>query len=358
MKITTGDIFSYDAMQTLLEAITAQSPKAVRWRNVPVDYVKSAPYLLSFMENYQLKKQVRDFCVSHPDFSIKQYAAEQYMLLKKAAIHSYRPIAANNARLEHLKDTVFADGKIGSEALLWMPPSRPFYRTGGVFDRNRDFSKVLVFSSWEMVPRISEIEDLGYINTLPNVEVGDYVDIEFRDGYRIAQVLSKTRGSLSDAPANFMGTMKVIWKRSYADCEYIRFKTDLLPLAQAGELYRPEDFSDNSSLRKPRVTKKAVETFERVYGVKLPDALILLLQRYQVALLTILLRLTDDADHQQKTGKSKLFGDEIYRAWGLDPEYNYRAVGRLVSARNKIMLLFDFSKAENWKTNMIRACMI
>ena len=48
MKITTGDIFSYDAMQTLLEAITAQSPKAVRWRNVPVDYVKSAPYLLSF----------------------------------------------------------------------------------------------------------------------------------------------------------------------------------------------------------------------------------------------------------------------------------------------------------------------
>ena len=45
--------------------------------------------------------------------------------------------------------------------------------------------------------------------------------------------------------------------------------------------------------------------------------------------------------------------DEIYRAWGLDPEYNYRAVGRLVSARNKIMLLFDFSNAENWKTKKV-----
>ena len=109
------------------------------------------------MENYQLKKQVRDFCVSHPDFSIKQYASEQYLLLKKASIHSYRPIAANNARLEQLKDTVFSDGRIGSEALLWMPPSRPYYRTGGVFDRNRDFSKVLVFSSWEMVPRMISI---------------------------------------------------------------------------------------------------------------------------------------------------------------------------------------------------------
>ena len=127
------------------------------------------------------------------------------------------------------------------------------------------------FEFLTVLPITHKQKTFGYINTLPNVEVGDYVDIEFRDGYRIAQVLSKTRGSLSDAPANFMGTMKVIWKRSYADCEYIRFKTDLVPLMQAGELYRPDGFSDNSSLRKPRLTKKAVETFEKVYGVKLPD---------------------------------------------------------------------------------------
>ena len=127
------------------------------------------------------------------------------------------------------------------------------------------------FEFLTVLPITHKQKTFGYINTLPNVEVGDYVDIEFRDGYRIAQVLSKKLGSLADAPANFMGTMKVIWKRSYADCEYIRFKTDLVPLAQAGELYRPEDFSDNSSLRKPRLTKKAVETFEKVYGVKLPD---------------------------------------------------------------------------------------
>ena len=32
---------------------------------------------------------------------------------------------------------------------------------------------------------------------------------------------------------------------------------------------------------------------------------------------------------------------------------NYRAVGRLVSARNKIMMLFDFSNAEMWKTKKV-----
>ena len=157
VPISTGDVFSYDAMQTLLDAIIRQSPKTLRWRNVPVDYVKSAPYLLSFMDNYQLKKQIRDFCVTHPEFSVKDNTTEKYLLLRKAAIHNYKPVAANNARLEYLKGEVFTEGKIGSEALLWVPASRPYYRAGGVFERNSDFSKVLVFSSWEMVPRMISI---------------------------------------------------------------------------------------------------------------------------------------------------------------------------------------------------------
>ena len=48
--------------------------------------------------------------------------------------------------------------------------------------------------------------------------------------------------------------------------------------------------------------------------------------------------------------ESRQFGEEVYKAWGLNEQYNYRAVGRLVSARNKIMMLFDFSTAEMWKT--------
>ncbi len=51
--------------------------------------------------------------------------------------------------------------------------------------------------------------------------------------------------------------------------------------------------------------------------------------------------------------ESRQFGEEVYKAWGLDEQYNYRAVGRLVSARNKIMMLFDFSTAEMWKTKKV-----
>ena len=48
--------------------------------------------------------------------------------------------------------------------------------------------------------------------------------------------------------------------------------------------------------------------------------------------------------------ESKAFGDEIYRTWRLDHGYNYRSIGRLVSAKGKVMMLFDFNDAEIWKT--------
>ena len=46
--------------------------------------------------------------------------------------------------------------------------------------------------------------------------------------------------------------------------------------------------------------------------------------------------------------KLKDVGCEVY----FEKE-NIWTFGRLVSARNKIMLLFDFSKAENWKTKKV-----
>ena len=33
----------------------------------------------------------------------------------------------------------------------------------------------------------------------------------------------------------------------------------------------------------------------------------------------------------------------------LDPEFVYRTIGRVVTAKNKVMILFDFNKAESWK---------
>lgn len=39
----------------------------------------------------------------------------------------------------------------------------------------------------------------------------------------------------------------------------------------------------------------------------------------------------------------------LYKNWGWDKEYVYRASGRVVTAEKKVMLLFEFEDTESWK---------
>ena len=43
------------------------------------------------------------------------------------------------------------------------------------------------------------------------------------------------------------------------------------------------------------------------------------------------------------------FTTQLYEAWGLRADQVYRAIGKLVTADNKVMLLYDFNDAETWK---------
>ena len=54
---------------------------------------------------------------------------------------------------------------------------------------------------------------------------------------------------------------------------------------------------------------------------------------------------------EQVPGKMecKRFTAQLYKTWNLNPEFVYRTAGRVVTAKNKVMLLFDFNKAESWK---------
>lgn len=43
------------------------------------------------------------------------------------------------------------------------------------------------------------------------------------------------------------------------------------------------------------------------------------------------------------------FAKQLYQAWGLNENQVYRAIGKLVTHDNKVMLLYDFNDAETWK---------
>jgi len=106
IEITEGDILSYSAMQSLVEEINDKAKKKLRYRNVPMDYVKSSPYLLSFMESYKLKKQITDYFSKSRDYQLLKSRNAKFLLLKRKSMHNYQPITTNNARLEKLKDIV------------------------------------------------------------------------------------------------------------------------------------------------------------------------------------------------------------------------------------------------------------
>ncbi|MFR5266825.1 DEAD/DEAH box helicase [Clostridium sp.] len=144
VEISEGDIMSYIKIQSLL--------KDIRASNIPIDYVKSCPYLLSFMNQYKQKREIVNYFNKHKDYSLLNKRKD--LFLNRNQIQRYKEVSINNARLQYLKEMLFQKGKNGFEKLLWIPPSKPYYITNSLFDKNANASKILVFSSWEMVPKM------------------------------------------------------------------------------------------------------------------------------------------------------------------------------------------------------------
>ena len=119
-----------------------------------VEYWKSAPYLLNFMEEYDLKrkfkKKVKVEEISGGLFSVlKKYRKN---LLKWGKIRNYKKIDPANAKMR----TLIQNG-LDKESwkLLWVPPSLPYYKPYGNYGKIelQDYTKSLIFSSWQVVPK-------------------------------------------------------------------------------------------------------------------------------------------------------------------------------------------------------------
>jgi hypothetical protein len=142
LKIDENDIMSYLEAGNLLKEIEADF-------TLPVDYAKSCPYLLSFMRNYKVKERIEKYFKKHPKEVAK--AKKQLLWMNKNLIDRYEELPKVNARLDSLKEHAFQNK---SELYLWVPPSKPYYEMQGVYKNSKGFSKILVFSAWEMVPRM------------------------------------------------------------------------------------------------------------------------------------------------------------------------------------------------------------
>lgn len=118
-----------------------------------VEYWKSAPYLLNFMDDYKIQREFRKR-IDAPDGSARLFDTLKQAgvtLLTREMIENYRRIDPANGKLRLLMANTLntADWK-----LLWVPPSLPYYRPANVYAGFPGYTKSLVFSSWQVVPKV------------------------------------------------------------------------------------------------------------------------------------------------------------------------------------------------------------
>ena len=116
-----------------------------------MEYWKSTPYLLSFMDRYQLSERVRAAAEAEPNGAAAQLIRHSSGLQLQHEVAAQRgSVVGGNGRMRaFLRD--LADSHL--QGVLWLPPSLPTHTLGHQFERARTATKRLVFSSWAMVPR-------------------------------------------------------------------------------------------------------------------------------------------------------------------------------------------------------------
>lgn len=123
---------------------------------IPLEYVKSCPFALSFLDNYQHKEKIRSLILN--DSNLQRLVKKtKHGWVNLQDINEYKPLipprakSLPNAKLRLLLDeTVLNNGW----KYLWIPPSIPYYELSGAFKDSWGYSKTLIFSSWKMVPRM------------------------------------------------------------------------------------------------------------------------------------------------------------------------------------------------------------
>ncbi len=122
----------------------------------PIEYVKSSPYPLSFLFDYQHKKKLEKYYSTDEELQrLVRKNRNAWVSLQK--VKEYKPLKDKHKKvIPNAKIRLLIKENIKKKGwrYLWIPPSIPYYEMSGAFKNSEDFSKILIFSSWKMVPRM------------------------------------------------------------------------------------------------------------------------------------------------------------------------------------------------------------
>ena len=144
LELTAGDIQDYLTLEKIGHEVG--QPQVL-------EYWKSAPYLLSFMDNYKLKTEVvARLGLSSENGLAKLLTDSGRASLSWEEVEAYAGLDPANARLRSLLQWM---ERGEAWKLLWLPASLPYYADSGAWKtaREQQLSKRLIFSTWNVVPK-------------------------------------------------------------------------------------------------------------------------------------------------------------------------------------------------------------
>lgn len=145
VRLEASDVTAYLQLSRMTAAVH---------ENEIVEYWKSAPYLLNFMDDaYRLKERVRK-AANGSEPGLRAAASQSgQALLSRSDVDKYAKLDPPNARIRHITEEYLDSGVW---KLLWMPASMPYYRHSEAYreTEGRSVTKRLMFSSWQIVPKV------------------------------------------------------------------------------------------------------------------------------------------------------------------------------------------------------------
>lgn len=146
LRLSPNEVRNYVVLDRIASSVKQSSP---------MEYWRSSPYLLNYMDEYALKKSFKSAIEDSKTAEelktlIKQSSA---MLLSGEEVKQYEKIDPCNFRLRYLIDAMIDSGLW---KLLWLPPSMQYYKLDGVYKKVeiKKATKRLIFSSWRIVPKV------------------------------------------------------------------------------------------------------------------------------------------------------------------------------------------------------------
>ncbi len=141
-SVSAADFAGYVALRRVADEVRAP---------LSVEYWKSSPYFLNFLNGYRVGERVRE------DMKVPESRARLTthfsgaQRLAKSDVGQFQPVEWGNARMRALAAEMLDPGWW---RLLWMPPSLPYHRLGGPYESidPTTITKQLIFSSWVAAP--------------------------------------------------------------------------------------------------------------------------------------------------------------------------------------------------------------